>query len=97
MQRLRSRLLSRYEADPPDCLKSFALWKSVPDAQQVSSSQTLHRIQCTFGSSLAEAAVGGRHPERVELVQHGILADGALGVEYLATELLELSRPRPQE
>ena len=87
MQRLRSRLLSRYEADPPDCLKSFALWKSVPDALQVSSSQTLHRIQCTFGSSLAEAAVGGRNPERI--VHHGVSADGALGVKYLATRLLE--------
>ena len=50
-----------------------------------------------FDLSLAEAAARGRDPERIELMQPDVLADGALGVEYLATELLELSRPRPQE
>ena len=40
---------------------------------------------CTFGSPLAEATVG-RDAERIELVQPDVLADAALGLEYLATQ-----------
>ena len=76
----------RFEADPPDRLNSVALWKTVPDSLQVPSPQTLNDMQGTFGSSLAEAAVGGRDPERIELVQPHAVADGAQGVEYLATQ-----------
>ena len=53
--------------------------------QILSSTNTSEVMQCTFGSPLAEATVG-RDAERIELVQPGVLADGALGLKYLATQ-----------